>query len=245
MVQKTERRKDAGMKSKLRAAMTRVCLAITGMTITALCGLHLSVPVAYADPDCGRELLHADGAFETGVMWTWHGFHTPDWGAVAECYSGSIDVCGETIYLTGEGFQLGTIADLYVWQDADGAPGSVLSVTHDVRVGTACYWPLVCRFPVTLHSPCRTGDRWWIGFYSTNFADESAFLGVDLDGPAGCPMAHVPEGIGLPSGWQPASVLWGPMQSFGIGALVNDVPPTPVRGSTWGSVKALYRDAAR
>ena len=165
----------------------------------------------------------------------------PDFGAFAECYEGEFEVCSATFDLVQIGSYVGQTMDVYVWDDAGGEPGAVLCARFDVDPGPIAFWPSVSRHEIELEAGCCTGAAWWVGYWPNWPGDNSGwFLAGDLDGSGGCPLTRIAPGIGYPTGWANVSVVWGPTQAMGIGALVRPCGPNPTLESSWGSIKSLF-----
>lgn len=58
----------------------------------------------------------------------------------------------------------------------------------------------------------------------------------------GCPYSYIAPGIGYPTGWNNVGVAWGPKKVLGIGVELTDCGLVPTRKSTWGGIKALFKD---
>ncbi|MCC7143231.1 MAG: hypothetical protein IT349_14120 [Candidatus Eisenbacteria bacterium] len=192
------------------------------------------------DPPCGQLLLHTDGTFENGYSWQYGGTAHPYFGAFAEGFDGSYLLCNAVLELTYIGLGWGVL-DLYVWDDDDGCPGSVLCARPHVVPGGVGLWPSVSQLRFAMPG-CCTGERWWVGYWGAwPGAGSPFYVGVDLDGPVpGRPKTCIAPGLGYPSGWQNVSVVWGPTVAIGIGAEVLPCGPVPVERTSWGKIKALY-----
>ncbi|MEZ4648230.1 MAG: hypothetical protein R3E97_05475 [Candidatus Eisenbacteria bacterium] len=190
---------------------------------------------------CGTLYLNADGTYENAYAWQYGGVTPPNYGAFAERYS-TTDVrpCAIVLDLVGVGNQLQQTMDLYAWDAADGLPGLVLGVRTGVDPGSIGIWPDVSRHAFDFVSDCT--DETFVGYWG-NWPDATAgwYVGADLDGFGGCPVTLVAPGIGYPTGWHNVSIVWGPTQAIGIGGEFVKCGASPVRRSSWGEVKALFR----
>lgn len=196
--------------------------------------------VSGGDPECGELVFSSDSSYENGYAWYYGGVAPPYFGAFAECYSGPLEVCAVVTDLTTNGLQWGFDMDLYVWDDAGGAPGAVIAAAFDVNAGPIAFWPSVSRHVLELRTTC-TGPTWWIGWWGDwPGTGPGWWVGADLDGPRGCPFTNIAPGTGFPTGWHHVSIVWGPTSAIGIGAEVNPCEPVPTKEATWGRVKALY-----
>ena len=138
--------------------------------------------------------------------------------------------------------------DIYVWGDGGGFPGNVLSVMHDYDPCPVAVWP-----SISTHTAClcdlspEVAGPFWVGYWANSrFGPCWYFVAADTNGFGGCPMTDIVPGIGYPTGWNNVSIIWGPTQSIGIGAYLGgpyecSCPPVPIRKSSWGGIKDLYR----
>ena len=167
---------------------------------------------------CADLFFHADGTYENGYAWQYGGIVAPYYGAFAECYAGPMLVCGAAFDLTQTGNASGRVMDVYVWDDNAGSPGAVNCVVTGVDPGTVGFWPSLSRHVVDLPN-CNVGDDFWVGYWGAWPNVLSGwFVGADVDGPvASCPFTNIAPGVGYPTGWQHAEIVWGPTQSIGIG----------------------------
>lgn len=173
--------------------------------------------------------INYDGSAENAYCWEYGGLVPPYYGAFAECYNDAGRVCGIELQLTGIGAPC-TPCDLYVWSDAGGVPGNVLSYTSGANPCPVATWPNISAHDFAIN-PCAVNGPYWVGFWAGVDSHELCpyYVAADLDGCAGgCPMTNVAPGIGYPTGWQNVSIIWGPTQAIGIGAWVLPPPaPTP------------------
>jgi len=203
-------------------------------------GTGIILPSQDANPCPPANLfLNFDGSAENGFCWQYGGIVPPYYGAFAECYdAGGQSVCGIQLLLTGIGYPC-LPCDGYIWDDAGGIPGNVLSMTGGLNPCPVATWPSISTHDFAL-TPVNAG-LFWIGYWG-NFSAQPCgyFIAADTNGFGGCPYTNIAPGIGYPTGWQNASTVWGPVQAIGIGAWVGGEPPNPVQESTWGAVKNLY-----
>lgn len=211
------------------------------------CALLALALLAGHDNAQGREdcmlMMHSDGTYENGYAWEADGCVPPEFGAFAERYEGRWEVLQVILDLTSITWPIDPRADIYIWGDDAGAPGSVLLMVSNVPMGYIPQWPWVGRNVIELPEPLCVDADWWVGFWGRwELAGVEFFIAADLDGPGGgFPATKIASGQGYPTGWQNVSVRWGPTAALGIGAEVDSCPPTPVESETWGSIKALYR----
>ena len=184
--------------------------------------------------------MNADASYENGYAWAYDGVVPPDYGAFAEKYfTPNFVVCSIVLDLTTVGDNPDT-ADLYVWEDQNGAPGAVLATMTGYSPGAIAFWPSVSRHVASIDLHCESVPVTWIGYWGNwPGRDPAWFVGADLDGFGGFPFANIAPGIGYPTGWNNVSVVWGPTQALGIGAEF-DVCETPTRTMTWGAIKGLF-----
>ncbi|MEZ4651972.1 MAG: hypothetical protein R3E97_24860 [Candidatus Eisenbacteria bacterium] len=238
-----------------------------GLTVVSVVGIHLwlagggvalatgseaeqvpgplqEVLIPMPESDCGELLINSDEAYDGGgYAWSYGGVQAPYYGAFGERYSVAGEVCGAVFDLTRILPSAGRTMDVYVWQDQGGLPGVVACVEYGVDPGTIAWFPSVSRHTISLSSVCCVESPWWVGYWG-NWPGMLSdwYVGADQDnGSSGFPFTNVAPGIGYPTGWQNVSVTWGPTSALGIGALVRPCEPTPVGGSSWGAIKALYR----
>lgn len=185
--------------------------------------------------------MHYDGTAENGYAWSYGGIALPYYGAWAECYNYTGCICGIQTYLTSLGYPC-TILDAYVWEDAAGVPGGVLSVTPGLNPCPVAVWPNVSVHDLAIQ-PAIVNGAYWVGWWADfRYQPPAFFIAADLDGPEGCPFTNIAPGIGYPTGWSHVDLVFGGhTTSIGIGAWQNpECPPVPVQQSSWGSIKRLY-----
>jgi len=185
----------------------------------------------------GTLYLNYDGTAENGYCWQYGGIVPPYYGAFAECYSNVGSVCGIELYLTGIGYPCGP-CDLYVWDDAGGIPGNVLTTTTGNNPCPVATWPSISTHDFAIGAN-NVPANIWVGYWlDASQAVCGYFVAADLDGFGGCPFTNIAPGIGYPTGWNNASVVWGPTQALGIGVWNYGINPT--QETSWGRVKAAY-----
>ncbi|MCB9465604.1 MAG: hypothetical protein H6682_18085 [Candidatus Eisenbacteria bacterium] len=183
---------------------------------------HGTVGSYQGEGGCGDLMMNGDGTYENGYTWQYGGVVPPYFGAFAECYPAVAPVCAVVLDLTQTGTQFGHLMDVYVWDDDNESPGAVSCVITNVDPGPVAFWPSLSRHVIEVPN-CGAGSRVWVGYWGT-WVDEinGWWIGADLDGYGGCPRSNIAPGIGYPTGWQNVSVVWGPTQSIGIGAMFGD-----------------------
>lgn len=190
---------------------------------------------------CGTLLWHSDGTWENGIAYsaTWPRYY----GAFAECYSGTGEVCSVRAAFSCYWEFRGSKADILIWGDAEGIPGEVLCLVPDWQPDFVPQWPEVRVFDIPVTGCCVDGP-FWVGFWGnwTGGAPEDFYILIDNSpGSTGCSYTNVPPDIGLPEGWQPATVLGYSLKNLGLGVELRECLPVGVDRSTWGRVKSLYR----
>jgi hypothetical protein len=194
--------------------------------------------------DCGDLLLNSDEFYDGGGYgWQYGGVQRPFYGAWAESYTATGEVCGAVFDFTRNSPPAGRRMDVYVWQDAGGRPGTVTCVEPEVDPGPVAWFPYVSRHVVPLSTGCCVESTWWIGFWGNWPGEHSDWLvAADQDSDySQVPLMNIAPGLGYPTGWQNVSVVWGATSAVGIGAMVRPCGPTPTVSTTWGRVKTLYR----
>jgi len=203
-------------------------------------GQGIELPSQDSDPCSPAAVLYLnyDGSAENGYCWQYGGIVPPYYGCFAECYDAVGNVCGIELKLTGIGYPCGPF-DAYVWSDAGGVPGAVLSMTAGLNPCPVATWPSISNHDLAIGGTAVAGP-FWIGYWNDASAQPCGyFIAADTNGFGGCPFTNIAPGIGYPTGWNNVSAVWGPTQSIGIGAWVNN-GENPVQESTWGAVKNLY-----
>lgn len=200
-----------------------------------------TLPSTLGDPPCGERNLHTNGSYEDGIAFSYQGQDLPYYGAFAECFSGSYEVCAAVFDFTSLGQFDANSMDVYVWEDSGGCPGSVLCFFPGIDPGTIGQWPTVTRHVVPLAGCCVSGT-WWVGYWADWVGQfPHWFLAADLDGPGGCSKCCVAPVLDAPPGWQGVSTLWPEVRGIGIGADLRPCEPSPVAETSWGQLKALFR----
>ncbi|MBK8232707.1 MAG: hypothetical protein IPK72_19520 [Candidatus Eisenbacteria bacterium] len=185
--------------------------------------------------------LNADGVYGAAFGWQYGGVQAPYYGAFAECYSGSAEVCAVVFDFTKTSDNGPGRMDAYIWSDDAGQPGNVVCVVMNVDPGVVAFWPEASRHVIALPPGCCVGETWWAGYWP-NWPGQSVrwWTTADLSDVSGCPFTNIPPGVGYPTGWHNVSVVWGPHNALGIGAETVPCAPTPALHSSWGAVKATY-----
>jgi len=202
-------------------------------------GEGIAVPGTDSDPCGGVLILNYDGTAENGFCWQYGGIVPPYYGAFAEQYSGHTNVCGIQLNLTGLDYPCGPF-DAYVWADAGGIPGQVLSLTRGLNPCPVATWPNISTHDFAIQDTW-VDEFFWIGYWADHSAQPCGYyIAADTDGFGGCPTTNIAPGIGYPTGWQPTDVVWGPTQSIGIGAWAGE-GGSRIVNTTWGRIKDIYR----
>lgn len=187
-------------------------------------------------------LLRFDGTGEAACSWQGDGVLPPDYGAWAEGYTATGLVCGIQFHFSAlTGWQTGQNLDAYVY-DSDGEnPSAVLSMTPGIDPGPVAIWPALSSHDIDTED-VEVGGEFFAGFWGAWPGEFPPGWGTvcDLDGPQGMPRTKIAPGIGYPTGWHDPSIVFGPTRNNAIGPYVAPLP-IPASGSTWGSVKMLYR----
>lgn len=202
-------------------------------------GHGVILPGSDDNPCNGTLAINFDGSAENGYCWQYGGVVPPYYGAFAECYDdGGLGVCGVQLLLTGIGYPCGP-CDLYVWDDAGGLPGNVMTMTSGANPCPVATWPSISTHDFAI-GPGGGGGLCWVGYWA-NFSGQPCgyFVAADTNGFGGCPFTNIAPGIGYPTGWNNVSAVWGPTQAIGIGAwLGQDIPPpNPTVETSWGRIK--------
>lgn len=184
-------------------------------------------------------IYNHDFSFENCYCWQMEGILPPYYGAFGESYAtGDLGVECVVLWLTQTGDYQGQPLDVYMWEGGiSGPPSRVLCVVPGVTDLAIGYWPT-----------CTMNEIWlWCGApeytlgYWADFSGENCafYLCADENGFGGYPWTCVAPGMGFPTGWQPANVVWPHCVSLGIGATLNG-GGSPVESQTWGTIKALF-----
>ena len=187
-------------------------------------GHGIQIPGQNSNPCTGTLYSNWDGSAENGYCWQYGGVVPPQYGAFAECYSFTGNVCGIELNLTGIGYPTQP-ATLFVWADGGGMPGTVIAQGTGTPSGVPL-WPSVAPFDFPMSA--TVAGVFWAGYWA-NFSQQGCgyFIAADLNGFGGCPMTDIAPGIGYPTGWNNVSVVWGPTQALGISVWNGwGLPPT-------------------
>jgi hypothetical protein len=197
--------------------------------------------------DCPDAVLYwyPDGTYEDVAYWQYPAVMVPDYGALAEGFPGiSGYVCGIRLELrraynmSGNGF-----IDPYVWEFDPGTenPGAVLSVIPILPVNDVPAYPATLTLDVQMPESYAGSNGFFVGYWPRSALNGSDFsLGVDYD-LTGCPRTKWAPGLGYPTGWGTWDIGGYTMyKSLALDAFVT-ANPTPVRETSWGAVKKLYR----
>lgn len=169
------------------------------------------------DP-CSITLQNHDDSFENAYAWVTGGVAPPTWGAFAEPFVGSFEICEVQLFLTQTGNQAGQTMDVYVWRDdLTGRPGTVVASVLDVDPGPIATWPEVTRVDVPISA--IVGGRWWVGWWGNwPGADAGWLAAADENGVDVGPRTRINAGLGFPAGWDHPNVVlsWANAKSLGI-----------------------------
>ncbi|MFN8548568.1 MAG: hypothetical protein U0527_11565 [Candidatus Eisenbacteria bacterium] len=201
--------------------------------------------------DCAPLILRTDGGYENAISWKNLGEWPPYWGAFADQFTGPLTVCGVAFDLTQIGNYNGQLANVYIWNDHLGQPGSVRYVATDLNLGEIATWPSIGRHVVEVVGGQYQPGPFWVGIWG-NWPEHvnGWFMAADQSGSTGAnPLTNVRAGIGFePAGWQPVSSIvgWEAVTGLGIGILASSpnpsgVPDAPIVAGSWGKVKSLYQ----
>lgn len=200
-----------------------------------------TVTEVHGRPGCSSLVMNADETYEEGYAWRYGGIVPPDYGAFAERYFGSSQLCAAVFDFTATGAQMGQSMDIIVYNDAGNVPGAVV-FRECVTPGPIATWPAVSRHTFPIHTVC-TDDAWWIACWTIwPGAVEGWYVAADLDGFGGFPYTNIAPGIGYPTGWNNVSIAWRPTRALGIGAEIVRCDSTPTIGTTWGKIKQMFRE---
>jgi hypothetical protein len=192
-----------------------------------------------------------DESYENGYAWAYQGAAEPYFGAWAEGFSldgGNSGVCGLKLGLTQIGAQDGLLLDAYVWSSDDCGPSTVITVAIGINPGTIGMWPTITQHDIDINDSWVPHDYfvgWWgdwpgsrNGWYVA--ADENGFGG-------GLPRTNIAPGIGFPSGWQHPNVVstFAGCMDLAIAVYEGNAGPTPVKETTWGRIKNMFRETNR
>ena len=187
--------------------------------------------------------INGDGSYENGYAWEYIGNLPPYYGAWAEGFTmdpGNAGVCGIRVDLTQTGNQDDWLMDVYVWDAFGGNPNNILSMTPGVNPGPIAIWPEISQHDIDINDIYVAGD-YFVGEWGNWFPVTGWYIAADEDGPAdGLPRTNIAPGIGYTTGWNHVNVAFPHCQDLGIGTYEVETV-VPVRETSWGSVKSLYR----
>lgn len=196
-----------------------------------------------SDGGCNPVIINSDETYENGGAWIYGGVVAPTYGAWAECFSGSCDLC-ELVYdfTSIPGAQAGQSLDGYVWDDAGGEPGNVLLADFGNVPGPIAFFPSFSRHSFAISG--AVGGNFWVGYWP-NWPGQFLgwFTSFDQNGFQGCPRTNIAPGIGYPTGWQDVNIVgtFSGTQSLGIGYSCGG-NPVATEKTTWGAIKDLYNN---
>ncbi len=167
---------------------------------------------------CTTTMQNHDDTFENAYAWVYGGVAAPTWGAFAEPFEGSFEICEVQLFLTQIGNQAGQTMDVFVWRDdRTGNPGAVVAQVLDVDPGPITTWPEVTRVDVPVSA--IVDDNWWVGWWGNWPGAQAGWLAAaDEDGVDVGPRTRINSGLGYPAGWDHPNVVlsWANAKSLGI-----------------------------
>lgn len=229
----------------LASAVLVAAVLIAGITRAGEFAVSAPDPLGAVllDPDVelaacipGEILTNHDGSAEGAYAWVSEGVAPPEYGAFAECFEGTYELCAVEVFLAQVGNQADQTMDVFLWEDSSlDRPGAVIAMAVDIDPGEIDEWPEASLHAVSLRADVA-GD-WWVGVWG-NWPGESAgwFVAADEDGPGGCPKTNIAPGIGYPAGWYHPNIVfgWQNCKSLAIGAAVvaqsSSVPDDAIAG---------------
>jgi hypothetical protein len=182
-----------------------------------------------------------DGSAENGYCWQFAGNVEPDYGAWAECYTGTYVIQQWHFYFTQTGYYFGQMADFTVWGDGGGIPGNVIQIVR-TPPGPIPFWPEVGAVKIPLDPPIQVELTFYVGYWPMWPGEGCGwFTASDENGFPGARLTKIAPGIGYPTGWQDCTVVgtFAGCQSLGLGFWAKEVV-VPTQESTWGQIKALF-----
>ncbi len=216
-----------------------------GQAVTAGPGVGITLPSARSCS--GGTLVYAhDGSFENAYAWTSEAacpFPFGSWGESYDLGPGVIRCA--TYWLTRLAEHDDLPADLIVWDGGTtGEPGNVLFTLPGQYFTGVPIWPQVGQYDVAvefdIHGPFTIG--FW-GDWGCPFALAGFLVASDEDGPSTQAWTYENGDIYPPGGWQhPSNTPFSECKSLGLGCWFES-GTIPVRATTWGEVKGLFRIA--
>jgi len=211
-------------------------------------GSAFTVPAELHCPCPGSPsfVTNNDRGYEAALMWQGGGVAGKQAGVLAEPFETPGGEPGAVCFMLTwtYGTTSDTVAvDLLVWDDDGGQPGEVLGVVSNVDLGVIAPWPLGAQrntdFDVEA-SIVPVEGKFWAGLRASSPLDScSVLLGADLDGSGA--MTYVAPDLGLPEGWQSVESIYGHDLSLALGIVIGGCT-NPVLESSWGQIKALYKE---
>jgi len=204
-------------------------------------GIGNGIILPGGDTPCPGELyMNFEESPENGYCWQYGGVTAAGNGWFAEGYEYEGYVCGIRLYLTGLGLPVEP-CQLFIWDDAGGRPGNILSGVTIVQPDPVATWPTVSLHDFLMPETSVSG-RFWVGYWTYSMDRQCPYyVAADLDGFGGHPVTFISPGLGFPAGWQDVSLVWGPTQSLGIAAWVNSGAPPATESTSWGRIKNAFR----
>lgn len=221
-------------------APAAVCAALWALSALAPNAAY-GAEGALAPParDCGSGMLYAhyDGSFETYYMYD-NSENQPYNGSYGEAYDPSPGTIHCAVFwLTSVQPFEPVRTYVYIWEGgAAGEPGSVLDMIPDVLFDNVGIYP---EFgPNVVPIDFAVSGDFTVGYWSGSTSPWTcAAVGGDTDGMAGNPWVY---GAPYPGG-DPSWVSLRPYGTKSLGIGIYFAPATPVRETSWGAIKSLYR----
>jgi hypothetical protein len=205
------------MRSVIAVCALVFVVAASGPSLAGGDGSLVSGPVlgkVFEDPRIYIEGLNADQPFDGSWYWA------------ADC-QGPTYVAGQTYYLHRIEFMQGEVAGTgfieFQADDAGGCPGGTLLASGSYEQVEALGWQGADLSP---HFHVQAGETYHISLQVVQGGPSSFATGGDI----------------IPHCWSWDCVTWeGPSSSFyWMVRFYGSYVPTPVEGSSWGMIKALY-----
>ncbi len=237
--------------------MRKIALLLAAMVFAAWAGAGDFASTGYSEKTvivpssaepCTRPLyFNHDNSFENGFCWQYGGTAPPYYGAFAEGFgmgyvAGWVIEC-VTLWVTQTGNFTGQPLDIYLWEGGAGqAPGNVRYMLTGAILSNVPFWPTIGQNDIVFGGGILARE-FAIGYWADFSGGPCGwYIGADLDGFGGYPWTNVAPGQSYPTGWQHPGIVWSAHypQSLGIGIHAEQGIISPVEGTTWGRLKALF-----